>query len=183
MDLSIAEHLFWQKLEQGAHSRHSDYHSMCICYPQPGQAPGSATVILRDIDHDKRSLYFHTDYRSNKIQHMQDEPVSGVFYSKQDKLQLRFIGRSRIHHANELTQQRWDQMQPISYECYRQTGTPGTTIADEDHAPVSLERAYHNFCVAEIALESIDILNLTAAGHQRVRIDYRHRYQIQRINP
>ena len=63
-------------------------------------------VVLRRWVLARRSLIFHTDIRSPKVKAIQQNPkTSFIFYSKNDRLQLRFECVSHVHHHNRLSRE------------------------------------------------------------------------------
>ena len=78
-------------LETGVKDRNSPYHTPTLVTLENNNIPAARTLVLRGVDKETRTLRFHTDQRSKKIEQINLNP-SGVIhiYSQQDKLPLRF---------------------------------------------------------------------------------------------
>ena len=65
--------------------------------------PSLRTVVLRDFSIDNRFLDCHSDIRSPKVDELKkNNKFSALFYSTEEKIQLRFKGKVEIFHNNFL---------------------------------------------------------------------------------
>ena len=150
----------WSKLQSGIKSNKNDYHLMQLSYVALNQFPKTSTVVLRQLSN--RHVYFHTDYRSEKIKALQaSSKVCLHWYSLEEKVQIVFQASAKIHHLDEVCQEKWSNMRALSKECYHQLGVP-----KEDYKPelatfdISSEAAFNNFSVVACEIHHMDVLLL-----------------------
>eukprot|EP01048_Picozoa_sp_COSAG05_P024953 COSAG05_NODE_6118_length_1019_cov_1.235870_1_plen_116_part_10 len=103
--LSCADHL----LSLGVKDSNHAFHQGVFATAQESLIQ-QRYVVLRRWVLARRSLIFHTDIRSPKVKAIQQNPkTSFIFYSKTDRLQLRFECVSHVHHHNRLSRECFDQ--------------------------------------------------------------------------
>ena len=86
----------WKNINLGIRKAKHDYHSFVFSTVSKN-SPESRTVILRDFDEHKKAIWFHSDRRSKKILHLEENKnVSALFYDKSRKVQLRISGLAKI---------------------------------------------------------------------------------------
>mgnify|MGYP006237024809 CR=1 len=62
------------------------------------------TVVLREFDSKNRTLRFHTDSRSGKIEELKENSISSVHgYDPDLKVQIRLKGKTLLHIDNEIS--------------------------------------------------------------------------------
>ena len=72
----------WRNINLGIQKAKHDYHSFVFSTVSKN-SPDSRTVILRDFDEHKPAIWFHSDRRSKKILHLEEnENVFALFYDK-----------------------------------------------------------------------------------------------------
>lgn len=161
----------WQLLSRGAVDRRSPIHTPAIATVALDGTPRVRIVVLRHVDPTARTLRFHTDKRANKIAEIECNPAMQVLcYDPSSKIQLRLLGRARVHHADDVAHQAFTRSQPQSQLCYRQAAAPGSLALE----PSALtDPAAHdgekNFSAVVIQVDEIEWLYLAAAGHRRAR--------------
>lgn len=170
----------WEMLIDGAEKSKSDFHLGFICTSK-NDKPKSRTVVLRKVDQLKNTLLFHTDNRSGKIDEIKNNPnISWLFYSNDNKIQLRLEGNAAVHQNGDLFEQQWDNSKLISRKCYLINDDPGSSINDHyDYLERSLtegvpteeqsEMGKINFAVVETKIDSIEWLHLKGSGHLRAK--------------
>ncbi len=105
-----------------------------------------------------------------------------LFYSKQEKIQLRLKAKCTVHFNDEITKESWKNTGHISRKCYLVTNGPGTesvtpTSGLDDrfdnfnYTKEESETGYKNFCVIRCKVKSIEWLYLAAKGHRRAIFD------------
>lgn len=168
----------WQTFEQCPQQRRNLLREAQVATVSNGQ-PKTRTVILRDIEH--YSVYFHTDYRSDKVKALVDNPhIALTCYDHQQKLQFNLQGSAIIHHQDDLCRQRWQATKAFAKRCYLAPEVPGTISAGPtanlpDHllnrAPTEEESqpGFENFSVINIELHCCDLLSLAHDGHKAAR--------------
>ena len=126
--------------------------------------PESRTVVLRGFEKSPFRLQFNTDKRSPKINHLSNNSnCSALFYDKIRKVQLRFSCfatrlQSRKCYMGDFDPsyklESWNPNIPIEYLKINPN--------KEDS-----EIGYKNFCLIELDVRKIDILELHHDGHVR----------------
>ena len=118
-------------------------------------------------------------YKIKKIKSLKTKPISSLlFYDKEEKIQLRIAGKTKINYQNNITKKSWNSTAHMSRQCYLGNESPGSEsllptsgLGEEiDNHKYSIEESeigYKNFCVIEIFIESIEWLYLAARGHRR----------------
>jgi len=172
----------WDLLQQGAESGKSDFHFTYLS-TIAGKYPRVRTVVLRKVLRENRALLIHTDKRSSKVEEIENNKfVSLLFYSKDDKIQIRIEGEAIIHNDGYLFEKQWSESKPLSRRCYLIEPGPGASVKEpisgipeelKDRAPTEAETGpgKENFRVIEIHAKFIEWLNLHSEGHIRAKFD------------
>jgi len=136
--------------------------------------PDARTVVLRHVDPLRREIRFHSDIRSPKVQALHTSPrVALHWYDPALRVQVRVAAVAAIHHGDTVATAAWTASQTMSRAMYTTAVAPGDTldafpegpaapVADDD---TGLER----FAVISCRFDTVELLSLHAAGHQRVR--------------
>ena len=167
----------WRLICTGATDRKSSFHLPTIATVDRDGAPNLRTVVLREVDPDRRTLRFHTDNRSPKIQELKTEPrVALHAYDPALQTQLRFAGHAKIHHRDTPSQTAWEESAPMSRLCY---AAPDATGAIVSVPPTALRlndvrdgEGYENFCAVVLTVVRLEWLYLGASGHQRALFEW-----------
>ena len=177
-DLDKVYSKIWELLKFGLANRNSPFHIPVFICGQKENFDGRI-VVLRGIDNIEKKLWFHADIRSNKIIILKTNPkATMLFYDKNEKIQLRITGNTKINHNNDISAKAWKKTVHMSRQCYLGEKTPGTDASiptsglteDIDNLKYSIEDSetgYKNFCVIETFIKSIEWLYLAAKGHRR----------------
>ena len=181
----------WRNINLGIQKAKHDYHSFVFSTVLKN-SPDSRTVILRDFDENKPAIWFHSDRRSKKILHLEEnENVSALFYDKSRKVQLRINGIADIEEDIEHNKKIWDSMKPESKLCYMGPYAPSQKISQFE--PNTLEKSAHDldkedehlglsrFCRIRITIKKLDWLKLDYKGHQRLEFKFGKRTKTQWI--
>ena len=181
----------WRNINLGIQKAKHDYHSFVFSTVSKN-SPDSKTVILRDFDEDKPAIWFHSDKRSKKILHLEDnKKVSALFYDKSRKVQLRINGIADIEEDIEHNKRIWDSMRPESKLCYMGPYTPSQKI--NQFEPNTLKKSAHDldkedehlglsrFCRIRITIKKLDWLKLDYKGHQRLEFKFGKKIKTQWI--
>ena len=181
----------WKNINLGIQKAKHDYHSFVFSTVLKN-SPNSRTVILRDFDENKPAIWFHSDRRSKKILHLEEnENVSALFYDKSRKVQLRINGIADIEEDIEHNKKIWDSMKPESKLCYMGPYAPSQKISQFE--PNTLEKSAHDldkedehlglsrFCRIRIKIKKLDWLKLDYKGHQRLEFKFGKRTKTQWI--
>ena len=181
----------WRNINLGIQKAKHDYHSF-IFSTVSKNSPDSRTVILRDFDEHKPAIWFHSDKRSKKILHLEEnENVSALFYDKSRKVQLRINGIADIEEDIEHNKKIWNSMRPESKLCYMGPYAPSQKISQFE--PNTLKKSAHDldkedehlglsrFCRIRITIKKLDWLKLDYKGHQRLEFKFGKKVKTQWI--
>lgn len=172
LDASLAHAL--KMLARGAKDRRVASHTFTVATIGLDGTPQPRIVVNRGYDPESRSLRFHTDARSPKLDEIRADPRAAVHvYDAKAKIQLRIQALATIHSDDELRQGAWDATRDFSRICYRVVSAPGDTLEDptalgftEGH---SADEGAENFVAVTLAIQSLEWLYLAAQGHRRAR--------------
>jgi pyridoxamine 5'-phosphate oxidase len=160
-------------------NRNSPFRTMNICYIDT-QKPYCRSVVLRHCDDNLVYLQFHTDYRSPKINALQQNPEIALhFYDSPSKTQITMNGIATIHYMNDISETSWAKTQTLSRRSYL-THLPPSTLIPEPHSgfdnkfidntqtPKETEQGYDKFAVVRVDIQKIDWVYLHAHGNRRI---------------
>jgi hypothetical protein len=128
-------------------------------------------------------LFSTTDKRSSKVSEIEANPnVSLLFYSKEEKIQIRLEGKAELHFEGEFFNKQWQNSRPLSRRCYLTEPAPGTNVAEptggipekyRDSIPDEEETfpGRGNFCVVIVRISYIEWLYLHSRGHRRAKFE------------
>jgi len=171
----------WSMLEEGVLNRKSDFRTPIFISSNNDEADGRV-VVLRGADKNQYSLSFHSDYRSNKVNLLKENPKGAlVFYDKKEKIQLRIKVDCTINFKNNISKTAWKKTQQISRKCYLASLAPGTKLEEPgssidkkfeafEYSFEESEMGEDNFCVVTCKIISIEWLYLSVKGHRRAKI-------------
>ena len=136
------------------------------------------TVVLREFDSKNRTLRFHTDSRSGKIEELKENSISSVHgYDPDLKVQIRLKGKTSLHIDNEISKKAWAESREMSKMCYSVKDSPGNKISSPEpfdliKEEIDIELGYNNFAVLHFNYDSLEFLFLKGAGHRRSFFDW-----------
>ena len=136
------------------------------------------TVVLREFDSKNRTLRFHTDSRSGKIEELKENSISSVHgYDPDLKVQIRLKGKTSLHIDNEISKKAWAESRAMSKMCYSVKDSPGNKISSPEpfdliKEEIDIELGYNNFAVLHFSYDSLEFLFLKGAGHRRSLFDW-----------
>jgi len=145
-------------------------------------SPEVRVVVNRRVDFKTRTVIFHTDYRSSKVEEMvKNDSISMLFYSKEDKIQVRLRGKATIHHKDDLTSERWEATGNNSRRCYLQEQGSSSTLNDDGEISYSEDHdyGYENFAVVEMKFNSLEYLFLKNTGHKRLHFNWNEKNKVE----
>ena len=168
----------WELLNHGLNDRNTPFHIPVFICGDSKKFDGRI-VVLRGVEEKEKKIWFHSDIRSNKVKILRSNPLCNLlFYNKEEKIQLRITGSTKINYKNVLTEKSWKKTAHMSRKCYLVNKAPGTEISfgtsglteDENDLKYTHEKSengYKNFCVIETFFQTIEWLYLAAKGHRR----------------
>ena len=125
-------------------------------------------MILRALDRDQRTMRFHTDVRSAKINQWQGKPrVCILGYDASKKIQLRVNGHVTLHTTDAVADGAWNNSRPESRIAYSVKITPGSVVDMPNGAPQSDEDGREHFAVVIVNIDSLEWIYLSAEGNRR----------------
>jgi pyridoxamine 5'-phosphate oxidase len=181
-DFNEIEKKIWNLLASAVSDRNSEFRTPVFICGSDNDLDGRV-VVLRKASQQNNFIQYHSDIRSSKIEKIKKNlNCSILFYSKQEKIQLRLKAECTVHFNNEITKESWENTGHISRKCYLVTNGPGTesitpTSGLDDkfdnfnYTKEESETGYKNFCVVRCKVKSIEWLYLAAKGHRRALFD------------
>ena len=175
LDATLVE--AWRLLARGVTDRRHGFHHPVLGTVGLDGSPQLRTVILRAAEASTRTLSFHTDRRSLKVEELRVNPMVGLhFYDEKIKVQLRMSGVTLLHMHDDFSRERWEASQPMSRVCYSIDPGPGTEIGRGDafrlektDGSASIQPGFEQFVVVTVTIDSLEWLFLAVEGHRRAR--------------
>jgi pyridoxamine 5'-phosphate oxidase len=166
-------------IEAGAMDRRRAAHCPVVATINADGAPSQRVMILREVDWTARTLRFHTDSRSTKVEEADGALTSVLFYDPDDKVQLRLGGTGRVH-IDEVADAAWDSSTLFARRCYMAETAPGAVVQEpvsglpvwiEGRQPTAdeISPVRGNFAVLLVHFDSVEWLYLANSGHRRAR--------------
>ena len=177
-DLDTCFRDVWNKLYQGTVERGNLFRLATVATTN-GEMADCRTVVLRDMDTENGILTCWTDIRSSKVIDLKLFPnMSWCFWSKNQSLQIRVSGSTKVHHLSDETLQVWDNIAPENRKDYCANTAPGANLTEESTHPdwwgqeekmtsEITNYGFDNFALIRTKIEKIDLLHLHREGHQR----------------
>ena len=174
----------WDLLHNGLLKRDNPFHIPVFVCGENSSFDGRI-IVLQDLDKNNKSLSFHSDIRSSKVKILKNNPLGTfLFYDKIEKIQLRVICNTKIHHQNDRTMKSWKKTVHMSRQCYLGKKAPGLDVTeptsglseDVDNSKYTIEESevgYKNFSVVECFILSIEWLYLSSKGHRRAKFFFK----------
>lgn len=176
LDAAAAWRRIAAALTAAAASARHPFHLLSVATVDAAGAAEARTVVLRGFDEANREVWFHTDVRSGKAAAIRRDARVGLhWYAPEAKLQIRIPATASLHQADDIALHAWMASPPMSRACYTAVHGPGEPLTSFPAAPSAPaagdDTGLANFCVVRCRFESVELLALHAAGHERVRID------------
>jgi pyridoxamine 5'-phosphate oxidase len=166
----------WTRLEHAGDDPTHPMRLLSMATVGTGGAPEARLMVLRGASRGLAKLWFYTDRRSEKVDQLRQEPqVAAVTYDPEDGVQLRVRGTASVDESGRLADQHWSQVSMAVRALYASPDAPGRPLRLPDPRLMGVKRsidaggeeaARGNFAVIEIAVESIEWLQI-AGGEQR----------------
>lgn len=176
LDIVLAE--AWERLRRSASERDEGFRMAQLATVGADGAPECRTVVLRAADRAARTVRFHTDARSTKVEEITARPdVLLIVYDKPGGRQIRLWGAARVHQGDDLARTAWDGARAQSRMCYRAQYPPGAAIAapgdaavtEAMRAPADPDDGFENFAPVVVTVSRLEWLDLAHGGHVRAR--------------
>lgn len=175
-DLNASFDYAWQQLQQAVTDRSHGFRIIQIGTLTADDKPNIRSVVLRDVDCSEQIFRFHTNRGSHKVAELRRHGiVAAHVYDPSLNLQLRLWGHARLHEADSVADQAWQQAAEMSRVCYRIQPASGSplpnpwstlhAIPDHEHGDPGRDR----FMVVTVAVDCLEWLYLAHTGHRRAR--------------
>ena len=171
-DLEAVWNMCLGQLSRGIHQRNHPFRNVAMA--TVGNEPNARKVVFRDFKQDPLSILVYTDYRSEKVQELQSNPMASfLFWHPTAKFQLKLKTEVTIHHKNDLAIQHYQTIGERGKESYNTDPAPGTKMIAEKNPEMPLRAEYHDadFCVLECKAKEMEALQLRKEGHIRARFN------------
>jgi pyridoxamine 5'-phosphate oxidase len=144
--------------------------------------PAARTVVLRAVEAERRTVWFHTDRRSPKFAELQVDPrLCLLWYDPEVRVQVRVAARAVLHLGDEVAQVAWRNLAETSRRDYAAlTGPGGVLDADDGSNPADAES---NFVAVACQFSELDVLELLPDGHRRARLHWSGTWSLTRLAP
>ena len=134
-------------------------------------------VVLRRWVLKRRTIIFHSDIRAPKISQFKANPNGSIlFYSKEDKLQLRFKCFVHVHFNDRLSHFLYSKTTESQRRCYGFSKPPSIEIPYptkeiylEKSDEISAVDPFENFAACVCNFNELEILYLNHQGHVRTK--------------
>ena len=174
--LSESDKLLTEGLSKSKH----EFHQFSFATSTPGGGVDQRTVVLRQWRLARRTIMFHTDFRSPKINYLKNNQSSSIlFYSKEHKLQLRFKCIAHVHHKNRLASFLFSKTTSSQRKCYESDFPPSSIMKSDDiegtkknEPKIKAVNAFDNFSVCVCNFNYLDLLFLSYESHIRIAYEW-----------
>ncbi len=167
-DLDASLEMAWQLWGRGTVDRHSAFHAPVVTSVDSIGNPQARTMILRAVDREARTMRFHTDVRSAKINQWQLKPrVCILGYDASKKIQLRVNGQVTLHTNDAAANDAWNNSRPESHVAYSVNIAPGSAVDAPSGVPQPTDAGRENFAVVIVNINSLEWIYLSAEGNRR----------------
>jgi len=169
-DLAAIESALWRELEKAVHA-HAGAHAwrVGVLATRDGEEADARSVVLRELDLEKRELLIYADARSAKLAQIAAHPQGMlVLWSEELGWQLRLQVQLSVATSGLGVSSRWAQIKltPAAHD-YLSPLPPGSPLA----RPTPERGSREHFAVMTALVQSVDWTELHADGHRRARFD------------
>ncbi|MDP4302561.1 pyridoxamine 5'-phosphate oxidase family protein [Leptothrix discophora] len=176
--LSTLESLIWTELDLAVHSRASAdrpaHPWRRAAFATVGEdGPEVRSIVLRDLQADRRELVFYADARSPKVAQLRADPRGQILcWSEPLGWQVRLACTIEIATDGLDVTARWARIRhrPAAHD-YLSPLAPGSPL-EAPAVPLAPERVRESFAVLTARVRAIDWLELHAQGHRRARFEH-----------
>ncbi len=121
------EQLAWKKLVNGSVKKKNGFRTMCVGTIGEDGSTSQRIVVNRKVDEENKTIFFHTDNRSRKMDDLQkDNRISLLFYDARQRIQIVVKARAILHTDDGLANDRWKSTSPQARLGYMTIEAPNT---------------------------------------------------------
>lgn len=173
----------WDELETAAESPPHAFRRLTFGTVQE-RAPDLRTVVLRHAEEEARSLQFHTDRRSGKVEALrQNDTIAWHGWDPDAREQIRLYGTASVHLDDEVAMNLWERQSPDSLAVYVRPSAPGSPLEEPGDGlrpavksePITADdvaEGRQHFAAIRTVIDQIVWLHLHPDGHYRARFEY-----------
>jgi pyridoxamine 5'-phosphate oxidase len=181
--LSEMHDVAWHIMQLGKQSHKSNMHQIYIATVDAFGNPQNRTVILRSVDADAKTISFHTDCRSSKVQDLMHNPnTAALLYDHENRVQVRLQCIAALHQNNAIANDCWQKARLQSQLTYgnetaSSTLIPIPTLLNVNEVNVTeahIQFCKENFMVVTLQIHALDILFLHHTGNKRMQTLYKN---------
>ncbi len=168
-ELAALRVALWDELQRAARDKGHSWRTPVLA-TRDGDEADARTVVLREVDAERRQLVVYTDARSPKVAQLQAFPLATlVAWCPSLGWQLRLKVRSSLDTDGLALSSRWARLKlsPAAQD-YLSPLPPGSPV---DVSPVPARDTRGHFALIRAEVDAIDWLGLRPAGHRRAVFD------------
>ncbi|MHC4107257.1 MAG: pyridoxamine 5'-phosphate oxidase family protein [Planctomycetota bacterium] len=183
----------WDRLQQAADDPTHPMRLLVLATSAPDGTPDSRVMVLRGANGRMGRIWFYTDRRSVKLEHLRHRPlVCAVGFDPNETIQLRLRGTTIIHESSPLADQHWTQANLLMRQLYASPDAPGSPFSQTDPRLVGLqkavdtgheERARRNFTVIEMQVQCLEWHQIHGQEQRRAIMHASTGWAVQPIAP
>jgi general stress protein 26 len=183
----------WTRLQQAGDDPDHPMRTLVLATVCAAGAPEARLMVLRGADRRLGKLWFYTDRRSEKVEHLRRQPqVTAVTYDPEEGVQLRVRGTAGVDESGALADQHWSQVGMAVRALYASPDTPGRPLRQPDPRLMGVKRsidaggeaaARGNFAVIEITVDAIEWLQIVEGEQRRAIMFAATDWAVQALAP
>lgn len=188
MTLADLEHHCWQQLtaaltDKNDQSTSAGFRTMTLASCTPDGAD-ARTVVLRQVDADRKYVWFHSDARAAKVIQLETFPnATLLFWNDKPQVQLRLMIEPRLHTNDHVADEHWEKLWVGGRKMYLSEYPPGSEqpapypgfpahLGENLPTKEETEAGRPHFAVIECRVLVMEYLHLSRAGQTRARFQY-----------
>lgn len=181
--LAELEHTSWQQLASAPESEKDPFKTMVVATCADAGAD-ARMVVLRQVDANRKYVWFHTDARAEKVIQLEAFPTATLlFWDENRQIQLRLIVETRLHTDDYVADDQWAALWIGGRKTYLSERKPGSeqpapypgfpeSLGEELPTEAQSEEGRDNFAVIECRVLSMEYLHLSRKGQTRAQFRY-----------
>ena len=125
--------------------------------------PSSRIIVIREIQLDLNKLIFYTDFRSEKVKQLKQNPnCQLLFYNRESRYQLILSCKANLEEDSDVVDGHWQNIG--RKDAYQTLDAPGTVLESLTSAaiidPELADGGKDNFAVFACMIEQINVLQI-----------------------
>lgn len=183
----------WSRLKEAADDPTHPMRLLVLATTAADGSPDARIMVLRGADRGRGKIWFYTDRRSEKVDHLRTHSnLAVVAYDLKDGVQLRLRGAATIHELNSQVAQHWSHTSRVVRALYGSSDAPGVPLRQPDPRLLSIKQALNagaeenarcNFAVIETLVQSIEWLQVTEDDQRRAIMYASTAWAVQPLAP